>query len=780
MKSAVNSIAIFEAIPGNNVLLKVNSPTFTIEALTAGYASLTGKPKEAIVGKGIFDAIPTDMNDLADTRENDLRESFKQVMMQKKVHYLPTQRYDTINDQGVLVERYWRAGNAPVFDNDGNVTYIIHTVNEITEQILAVQREEKIKESEANFRNLIEEASVASCLFVGREMKIEVANKTMISYWGKDASVIGRSLKEAVPELQGQPFLQILDEVFSTGKAYEAKAAPAELATEGVLSTYYFDFTYKPLVNKYGKVYAVMDTAIDVTEQILSRQKIEESEERARLSINAAEFGTFEVNLLTDELIVSERMNTIFGVKGYSTLDNYLCTLDPDDLSIREEAHKKALKTGFLEYEARVIWNDSSLHWVRMKGKVYYDNEGTPIKLLGVAQDIGVEKSFFERLEKQVKERTAELEKAHQLLTEANTYLQRIINIFNTPLQVLEPVLENGETIDYRYKITNTAYAVYAAATPEKLHGKKVSEFFPGYFKTDSFKNIAETYKTGVPNTWENRYNVDGLDIFNEMSTTKMDEDVVVHFADITRLKNLQLDLQKKVHELERSNRNLEEFAYAASHDLKEPIRKIRIFTERLKTQLSKQLNENDLTTFDKIENASKRMGNLVDDLLQYSHVTHISTEMEWVDLNEKLHLVLEDLELDIQEKSAVIHLTQLPIIKGYGRQIQQLFQNLISNGLKYCKAGVAPHIQIILGSSNEGGQIYHLIVVKDNGIGFKQEHSEKIFQMFSRLHRQGDYSGTGVGLSIVKKVIENHNGIIRAESTPGEGAIFKVFLPAE
>jgi len=143
MKSAVNSIAIFEAIPGNNVLLKVNSPTFTIEALTAGYASLTGKPKEAIVGKGIFDAIPTDMNDLADTRENDLRESFKQVMMQKKVHYLPTQRYDTINDQGVLVERYWRAGNAPVFDNDGNVTYIIHTVNEITEQILAVQREEK-------------------------------------------------------------------------------------------------------------------------------------------------------------------------------------------------------------------------------------------------------------------------------------------------------------------------------------------------------------------------------------------------------------------------------------------------------------------------------------------------------------------------------------------------------------------------------------------------------------------------------------------------------------
>lgn len=1035
MKSAVNPVAIFEAIPGNNVLLKANCPTFTVEAITQEYSLAIGKPREAVVGKGFFEVFLPNTNDPANTVENDLRESLEQVIRQKKIYLLPTQRYDVANEKGVFVERYWTASNSPVLNEEGNVTYIIHSVTDITGQVLVAQREEKIKgmeqadklftqapfaihifkgrelviemankltlelwgktedvvgknflealpelkgmgyeklmlevmetgqpkffyevplplerlgkdsigyfnfvyqpysekdnsaasgvlvfahevteqvvlkrktseseqslalaveigrlgifgmdlqtnlgsfsqqisdwfglsspatmsrilskihpedramvaeklansaegvdggrhdiiyrvqhpasgatqylrsigeaqfdgddlinisgilqdvseqivsrkkleESELKFRNLIEEAAVASCLFVGRELRIEVANKTMISYWSKDESVIGKPLKEAVPELQGQPFFQILDEVCTTGKAYEAKAAPAELAIKGVLRTYYFDFTYKPLLNTYNEVYAVVYTAIDVTEQVLSLQKIEEAEERARLSIDAAELGTFEVNLLTNEIVFSKRINEIFGVDGAASLEGYRSVLHPDDVAVRDQAHKEADETGLLEYEVRVILNESSLRWVRMKGKIYYDRERIPIKLFGVAQDITSDKSFFERLEKQVKERTAELDKTHQSLMDANTYLQRIINVFNTPLQVLEPVLENEEIIDFRYKITNCAYAAYANTTPDKLYGKKVSQFFPGYYQTEIFDKAVETYKTGVPSTWQNRYNADGLDIYIEMSTARLGAGVVVHFTDFTRLQHLQFDLQKKVEELERSNRNLEEFANAASHDLKEPIRKIQIFTGRLKTQLSKQLNENDLTTFSRIESASRRMGNLVDDLLQYSHVTQTLPEMEWVDLNQKLQVVLEDLELDIQEKAAVIYVPQLPIIKGYTRQIQQLFQNLISNALKYCRTGVTPEITITVDIVDEDGQPYHCIAVKDNGIGFEQQHAEKIFQMFSRLHAQSEYSGTGVGLSIVKKVIENHNGIIRAKSRLGDGATFKVFLP--
>jgi light-regulated signal transduction histidine kinase (bacteriophytochrome) len=173
-------------------------------------------------------------------------------------------------------------------------------------------------------------------------------------------------------------------------------------------------------------------------------------------------------------------------------------------------------------------------------------------------------------------------------------------------------------------------------------------------------------------------------------------------------------------------------------------------------------------------------MGNLIDDLLLYSHVSQRPPEMEKVDLNEKVQRVLEDLELDVQEKEAIISVGKLPVVQGYRRQLQQLFQNLISNALKYSKKDVAPRIVITAKEVVEKGKSYHLVTVEDNGIGFEQEYADKIFQMFTRLHGKGEYSGTGVGLSIVKKVVENHNGFIRVESTPGEGSTFNVLLPVE
>jgi light-regulated signal transduction histidine kinase (bacteriophytochrome) len=258
-----------------------------------------------------------------------------------------------------------------------------------------------------------------------------------------------------------------------------------------------------------------------------------------------------------------------------------------------------------------------------------------------------------------------------------------------------------------------------------------------------------------------------------------MDDEHLIHiFTDVTPVKEAQLQLERTVEELRRSNRNLEEFAHAASHDLKEPVRKIHFFTTQLKDQLRTHLKEGELRLFGRIENATERMGNLIDDLLLYSHVSQRPHEMEKVDLNEKVHRVLEDLELDVQEKEAIIAVGKLPVVKGYRRQLQQLFQNLISNALKYSKKDMSPRIDISASEVAEKGKSYYLITVKDNGIGFEQEYADKIFQMFTRLHGKGEYSGTGVGLSIVKKVVENHNGFISVESIPGEGSTFNVLLP--
>jgi signal transduction histidine kinase len=184
-------------------------------------------------------------------------------------------------------------------------------------------------------------------------------------------------------------------------------------------------------------------------------------------------------------------------------------------------------------------------------------------------------------------------------------------------------------------------------------------------------------------------------------------------------------------------------------------------------------------------------MNTLIDDLLLYSHVSRGASLEETVDLNQKVQLVLEDLEVVIAEKKASVTVENLPAIRGHRRQLQQLFQNLISNAIKYSKTGVPPEVHISGRTVNineqnipfnieSSGKQYVLFEVKDNGIGFSPEHAERIFNVFTRLHGRGEYAGSGVGLSIAEKVVQNHGGYIWAESTPGAGAKFSVLLPLQ
>lgn len=259
---------------------------------------------------------------------------------------------------------------------------------------------------------------------------------------------------------------------------------------------------------------------------------------------------------------------------------------------------------------------------------------------------------------------------------------------------------------------------------------------------------------------------------------------------DISNRKKIENELLLKTIELQRSNSNLEEFAYAASHDLQEPIRKIHLFSDRLQQKLMDRMEDDDRQLFERLQRSAERMQLLVNDLLEYSHVSLKPKEQEEIDLNQKVKNVLEDLEILIKEKDATIEVRPLPTIKGYRRQIQQLFHNLIGNAIKYRKPDVKPYIlissQLVSGRDidlelPEADRIhnFHEIIVKDNGIGFDTEYSEKIFQIFHRLHGKAEYSGTGLGLAIVKRVIENHKGYIRVESQQDEGSTFRVYLPA-
>lgn len=255
----------------------------------------------------------------------------------------------------------------------------------------------------------------------------------------------------------------------------------------------------------------------------------------------------------------------------------------------------------------------------------------------------------------------------------------------------------------------------------------------------------------------------------------------IIH--DLTDVKLAEEKLRRYAAELERSNRELQDFAYISSHDLQEPLRKIQAFGSRLEMMKDNKLTDKGSDYLGRMLNAASRMQRLINDLLSYSRVSTQASPFTQLDLDVILKGVLGDLEVLIEREKATVEYGKLGNIEGDTTQIRQLFQNLISNGIKFTKADQRAHIKIwaeaadpkVLGSSRDAVTIF----VQDNGIGFNEQYLEKIFQIFQRLEGR-EYEGSGVGLAICKRIAIRHGGAIDAESKIGKGSTFKVTFPLE
>jgi len=232
--------------------------------------------------------------------------------------------------------------------------------------------------------------------------------------------------------------------------------------------------------------------------------------------------------------------------------------------------------------------------------------------------------------------------------------------------------------------------------------------------------------------------------------------------------------LAEEKEKLAETNKELEEFTYIASHDLQEPLRKISAFGDILKTKYEKSLDASGLDYLERMINSSLRMKNLISSLLMYSRIGTKAITFEKVDINNIVAEVLLDFEIPIKQTNAKIEVSNLPVINANPLQMHQLFQNLIGNALKYSKKDICPEIKISSSSHIDNSII---ITIQDNGIGFDEQYAEKIFGVFQRLHGKNEYEGTGIGLSICRKIMEKHNGHIIAYSKAGEGSTFTIFL---
>jgi signal transduction histidine kinase len=340
---------------------------------------------------------------------------------------------------------------------------------------------------------------------------------------------------------------------------------------------------------------------------------------------------------------------------------------------------------------------------------------------------------------------------------------------------------DDGEIEDFRFGIVNQAVATYIGEKAENLKGALGSTYFPAY-KTNGLLDIyKDTYLSHREHQFDFHYE-DGYDVYFNIHTVRAGDEVLVTFTDQSTFKKLQAQLEASIVELKKLNSGLEEFAYAASHDLQEPLRKINYFSERLRKGVGERLSQDETKMFERMENAAARMTQLINDLLTYSRISRNNRGFHPTNLMQIVQRVLNDLETRISEKKAIISIGELPIINGDPVQLSQLFQNLLSNSLKYSHEDTAPVISIaceeVLKLINGVTRKFYEIQVADNGIGFEQEHAERIFKVFHRLHGQSEFPGTGIGLAIVQKVVENHSGVITAEGTPGQGSKFTILFP--
>ncbi len=240
------------------------------------------------------------------------------------------------------------------------------------------------------------------------------------------------------------------------------------------------------------------------------------------------------------------------------------------------------------------------------------------------------------------------------------------------------------------------------------------------------------------------------------------------------RLKENQLALERYIAELAHSNQELQQFAFIASHDLQEPVRKLLYYSDYLLNQYSNSIDKKGVNYLASMQAASQRMRSLIQDLLNFSLIRKEELQFTSVDLNAIADDTIQDLEMSIEEKGAVLNIQSLPVINGDARMMRQLFENIISNSLKYCKPSTSPFIDI---TYKQKGEFYELSF-KDNGIGFNEQYLPQMFTLFQRLHDRKTYEGTGLGLAICRIIVDVHGGEIRAEGTVGEGAIFYVSIP--
>lgn len=744
----------------------LEGPEHIFSLTNARFQELISRNQTDLLGKTLHEAFP-------ELNGQGIYEIFTHVY-QSGEPFMAHEFSASFLENGKKRSGYWDFVVYPIQNNDGFINELMVHVVEVTQQIEA---RKKIEANEREFRNVLMQAPSIFMLLKGPDMVINFVNDPLLISWGKTRDIVGKKLIDVLPELEGQPFPKLLQQVYETGKTHYGNEERASIVKDGTPHDIYYNYVYQPSYDIDNTISGITVMATDITEQVVSRKKIEESEVQFRRLAETLPQLVWMTDAKGNQQYASKRWVEYTGF--IPSPDNWPKQVHPDDFERMEKAWLHSLKTHEIyKIELRLRHKSGEYRWHYGHGEPIRNEQGEIINWIGNFMDIHEQKLFTEKLEILVEKRTAELLEKNTALENSESFLLQLIDSsvefivvvdknlnfinankkFEKEINMSRAELYGKHFFDIQPKARNTPQheAMLAALTGEVVHFDKAQALIRDDFYVDTYF---------IP-----------LIIQNQV------EGVMIMSRDVSDIVRSEIMLEEKNKALEDSNKELESFNYIASHDLQEPLRKIRTFIHLI--EKSGLNSENAQKYFEKINSSAQRMSDLIQSVLTYSRLSKTGEDFTETDLNKILADVKTDFELLIKEKNAHIKSNHLPKIKANALQINQLFSNLISNSLKFSveKPLITINSKLVKGKTVSAlappKQSFVYLTFKDNGIGFPEEFKEKIFHLFQRLHGKSEYSGTGIGLSIVKKIIEQHKGFITAESHAGDGATFHIWLP--